>query len=75
MRAEDLTMTWLNADYLVGDLLMFHPLMLHRGLENKSDRIRISADVRYQRKGTPTIWRARRTFSYSKKFEAELRIP
>jgi hypothetical protein len=73
IRAEDLAMTWLNADYLVGDLLIFHPLMLHRGLENKSDRIRISADVRYQRKGTPTIWRARRTFSYSKKFEAELR--
>jgi hypothetical protein len=73
MRAEDFAMTWLNADYLAGDLLIFHPLMLHRGLENTSNKIRLSADIRYQRRGTPTIWRARHTFSYSKRFEAELR--
>lgn len=72
-RAEDYQRTWLNTDYMAGDLLMFHPMMLHRGLENTSDKIRLSADIRYQRKGTPTIWRARRTFKYSKKFETEMR--
>ena len=73
VRAEGLPKTWLNADYLSGDLLMFHPMMLHRGLENTSNMIRLSADIRYQKRGTPTIWRARHTFTYSKRFEAEIR--
>ncbi len=73
VKAERFSWTWLNTDYQAGDLLMFHPMMLHRGLENTSTKIRLSADIRYQRRGTPTIWRARHTFTYSKKFETSIR--
>jgi hypothetical protein len=39
---------WASVDYAVGDVLVFHSLLVHAGLPNTSDRIRISADFRYQ---------------------------
>jgi ectoine hydroxylase-related dioxygenase (phytanoyl-CoA dioxygenase family) len=73
VKAEDLEQRWLNADYRAGDVLIFAPMMLHRGLENTSDKIRISADIRYQKRGTPTVWRARHRFTYSQNYAAKLR--
>src|SRR5437867_252552 len=39
--------TWLRENYRMGDVLVFHPLILHRGLRNRADKIRLSADVSY----------------------------
>lgn len=64
---------WMRADYHPGDLLIFHRLMLHRGLVNNSSMIRISGDFRYQRKGTPTLWRSRHLLSYALNFYTEIR--
>ena len=50
--------TWLRSDYRAGDVLIFHPRMVHRGVANRSDQLRISADFRYQRAGSPTVWQA-----------------
>lgn len=42
--------TWLSADYRIGDVLLFHSLTVHGALLNRtSDELRISADFRYQR--------------------------
>ncbi len=47
---------WLRSDFQMGDALIFHPLMMHAGIANDSDMVRISADFRYQRQGTQTHW-------------------
>lgn len=42
--------SWLSADYHMGDVLVFHSLTVHGALTNRTaDRLRISADFRYQR--------------------------
>ncbi len=48
--------TWLRSDFQMGDALIFHPLMMHAGIANESDMVRISADFRYQRQGSQTHW-------------------
>lgn len=50
---------WLRSDFQMGDALIFHPLMMHAGIANHSDKVRISADFRYQRQGTQTHWESR----------------
>jgi ectoine hydroxylase-related dioxygenase (phytanoyl-CoA dioxygenase family) len=43
---------WLSTDYRIGDVLVFHSLTVHAALANRStDRLRLSADFRYQRAG------------------------
>lgn len=42
------TATWLTGDYNVGDILIFHSLMVHRALDNLGGTMRISVDYRYQ---------------------------
>lgn len=44
---------WLTADYEVGDVVVFHSLTVHGGGPNTSDSVRLSADVRYQRRADP----------------------
>ena len=44
---------WLTATYLPGDVLVFHPHMLHWGTPNRSDKIRLSVDVRVQPASSP----------------------
>jgi hypothetical protein len=39
---------WVTGDYEQGDVLIFHSLMLHRALDNVTERIRLSVDYRYQ---------------------------
>jgi len=42
------TSDWLTADYLPGDVVLFHSLLVHSGTVNNSGRIRLSVDFRYQ---------------------------
>ena len=44
---------WLTADYKIGDVLIFTIRTVHASLDNGSDRIRLSADTRYQRASDP----------------------
>jgi hypothetical protein len=59
---------WLRSDYHLGDVLIFHPMMLHRGLTNTSDRVRLSVDFRFQKKGTTAPWVAHYRTAYAVKF-------
>lgn len=38
---------WRRPDYKVGDILMFHSMTAHAGLPNRSDKIRLSIDLRF----------------------------
>ena len=46
---------WVGGDFHLGDLLVFHSLTVHRALPNRTDRIRLSVDYRYQREGEALI--------------------
>ena len=39
---------WLTAEYALGDVLIFCMYMIHASSDNRTDRIRISSDTRYQ---------------------------
>ena len=39
---------WLTTDFKMGDLLMFSIYTVHASLDNRSDRVRLSSDSRYQ---------------------------
>jgi ectoine hydroxylase-related dioxygenase (phytanoyl-CoA dioxygenase family) len=52
---------WLTSDYHSGDLLVFHNLMVHRALPNRSDRIRLSIDTRCQPAGDRRTWQSEKT--------------
>ena len=36
-----------------GDVLIFHSMLVHKGVPNRSDRLRMSMDVRFQRVDAP----------------------
>ncbi len=38
---------WRRPNYRAGDLLMFHSMTAHAGLPNRSDKIRLSVDIRF----------------------------
>jgi hypothetical protein len=39
---------WVSAPFEVGDVLIFHSLLVHKGVPNLGDKLRMSMDVRYQ---------------------------
>jgi hypothetical protein len=39
---------WVSGAFSVGDVLVFHSMAVHKGVPNRSDRLRMSMDVRYQ---------------------------
>lgn len=49
----DLGLRWLTTDYQAGDLLTFTIFTAHCGLDNNSDRLRLSTDSRYQPASEP----------------------
>ena len=63
---------WLRSDYQLGDVLIFQPLMMHTGVVNTSDRVRISTDFRYQRKGTQTNWESHTPMDKSSKYFGDI---
>ena len=56
---------WLRSDFHVGDALIIDPLMIHAGVPNHSEQIRLSADFRYQLQGTQTHWESHNTMEYA----------
>ncbi len=47
---------WVSSPFNLGDVLLFHSHTVHQGLPNRSgDRLRLSADFRYQRASEPVI--------------------
>lgn len=42
---------WLSTEYKAGDVLIFNMFTLHGSLDNRTDRIRLSTDSRYQLQG------------------------
>jgi Phytanoyl-CoA dioxygenase (PhyH) len=44
---------WTGGPMRVGDVLVFHSLTAHKGIENRSDRLRMSIDCRFQRVRDP----------------------
>lgn len=39
---------WFTTDYRAGDVITFHSYNVHQGQDNKTDRLRLSVDFRYQ---------------------------
>ena len=50
---EELGGRWLTAEYEMGDLLIFSMHTLHASSDNRSNKVRISSDSRYQLAGQP----------------------
>jgi ectoine hydroxylase-related dioxygenase (phytanoyl-CoA dioxygenase family) len=51
---ESLPFEWVSADFRAGDVVLFHSLTVHKALPNLSpNRIRLSADFRYQPESQP----------------------
>ena len=71
-KPKDTDRVWLRADYQLGDVLIFHPLMMHTGVANTSNKVRISSDFRYQRKGTQTNWESHTPMVESSKYFGEI---
>jgi hypothetical protein len=71
-KPKDGDKVWLRSNYQLGDVLIFHPLMMHAGLPNTSDKVRISTDFRYQRQGTQTNWESQHSMVYSSKYFGEV---
>lgn len=44
---------WLTSEYRMGDLLVFSIFTIHGGIDNTTNRIRLSSDSRYQRASEP----------------------
>jgi ectoine hydroxylase-related dioxygenase (phytanoyl-CoA dioxygenase family) len=45
---DPLAGSWVSCDFVAGDVLLFHSMTVHKGVPNRSDRLRMSMDVRYQ---------------------------
>ena len=50
---EELGLRWLTAEFSAGDLVTFPLYTVHTGLDNNTDRIRLSSDSRYQPASEP----------------------
>ena len=44
---------WVSGPFEQGDILFFHSMLVHKGLPNRSDRLRMSIDGRYQKVSDP----------------------
>ena len=44
---------WLTTDYRAGDVLIFSVFTIHASLDNRSKRVRLSSDSRYQPASAP----------------------
>ncbi len=44
---------WLSADFTAGDVLVFHSLTVHAAKANRTQRLRLSVDFRYQSAADP----------------------
>ena len=58
MEITDLPDTWVHGATEPGDVIVHHAMLVHRGVPNRSDSIRLSVDCRYQRLREPVVDRA-----------------
>jgi hypothetical protein len=65
---DDESPDWQTADYATGDVLIFHSFTVHRALPNRGDRLRLSADYRYQSADDPIKPDALQPHGYGKGF-------
>ena len=49
---------WVGGDFALGDAVVFHSMTVHKGLPNRSRRLRQSIDARYQNAGAPVVARS-----------------
>lgn len=64
---------WWGTDYRAGDVVIFHRLIVHRGLPNTSSNVRLSADFRYQRSDSHLDFRSRHRQAAIDSFAATIR--
>lgn len=57
--AEAKDRRWLGTDFRAGDVMIHSPYMVHASLDNADPDgiMRLSTDIRYQRRGDPIDWR------------------
>ena len=58
MEIVDLPSEWVHSPTRMGDVVIHHAMLVHRGVPNRSDAIRLSVDCRYQRLRDPVVDRA-----------------
>ena len=63
----------LTTSYAPGDVLVFHSHMLHWALPNRSDRIRLSIDVRCQPVSSPRSWQSESTLLEQRRLRTDAR--
>jgi hypothetical protein len=63
---------WVTTDYGSGDVLIFHCYTVHKGMPNKSDRVRLSVDNRWQTTDHPVHVSVLHPYHYFDKYP---RIP
>ncbi len=63
---------WLTATYRPGDILVFHPHLLHWGTPNRSDKIRLSVDVRVQPASSPRSPQVQTTVLEQRQFRVDV---
>jgi hypothetical protein len=51
--ADPLEGRWTSGPFAVGDVLLFHSMLVHKGVPNRGERLRMSMDVRFQRVDEP----------------------
>ena len=49
---------WVRGDFALGDAIVFHSMTVHKGLPNRTRRLRQSIDARYQRADAPVVPRS-----------------
>ena len=64
---------WLTASYSPGDILVFHPHMLHWAPPNRSDKVRLSIDVRCQPASSLRSWQSESTLLEQRQFRTTCR--
>ena len=50
---KQLDRRWLSTNYQAGDVLLFTLYTMHAGMDNQTNRLRISTDTRYQLASEP----------------------
>ena len=55
MEIVDLPKRWVHGPTRMGDVVVHHAMLVHRGVANRSHAIRLSVDCRYQRLRDPVV--------------------
>jgi len=64
---------WLTTSYRPGDILVFHPHTLHWAPNNRSEKMRLSIDVRCQPASSPISWQTQSTLQEQRQFRRDIR--